>query len=128
MKLLLDTCTFLWVAGKPTMLSSCAREAIEDGNNELVLSQASAWEIQIKHQSGKLSLAGAPQSIVELGLRLHDITYQTIEDDFIWHLGKLPDHHRDPFDRLLIASALCGGMKMVTPDPQIHRYPVPVIW
>ncbi|HKK18601.1 MAG TPA: type II toxin-antitoxin system VapC family toxin [Opitutales bacterium] len=128
MKLLLDTCTFLWAAGKPGELSPSAREAIEDGNNELVLSQASAWEIQIKQQSGKLRLLGSPRAIVEEGLRLHGIAYQMIEDDFIWHLDKLPDHHRDPFDRLLIASALCGGMKIVSPDRQIHRYPVPVIW
>ena len=119
MKLLLDTCTFLWVAGKPAKLSPSAREVIEDGNNELVLSQTSAWEIQIKQQSGKLRLSGAPQTIIEEGLRLHGIAYQTVDDDFIWHLGKLPDHHRDPFDRLLIATALCCGMRMVTPDHQI---------
>jgi len=128
MKLLLDTCTFLWMVGREEQLSPSAREALEDGDNTLFLSQISSWEIQIKFQQGKLRLTDTPEKIIEEGLRLHGIHYETLADDTIWHLGKLPAHHKDPFDRLLIASALCQGMKMVTPDPEIAKYPVPIIW
>jgi len=128
MKLLLDTCTFLWMIGESESLSPRAQEALENGNNILVLSQASSWEIQIKVQTGKLKLSESPEAIIREGLKLHDVSYAALDDAAIWHLGKLPDLHRDPFDRILIASALCGGMKMVTPDREIHRYPVPVIW
>lgn len=128
MKLLLDTCTFLWLIGATRNLSPCARDLLEDSRNTLILHQASAWEIQIKYQKGKLELSEKPQFIVSEGLRLHQITYAKLNDDAIWHLSKLPDHHRDPFDRILIAAALCAGMKIVTPDPKISDYPVPAIW
>lgn len=128
MKLLLDTCTFLWLIGAPRNLSLCARDLLEDSRNTLILHQASAWEIQIKYQKGNLGLSEEPRSIVSEGLRLHQIAYAKLNDEAIWHLSKLPDHHKDPFDRILIATALCEGMKMVTPDPKIRDYPVPVIW
>ncbi len=128
MKLLLDTCTFLWLAALESKLSAKAREALEDGRNTLVLSQVSSWELQIKHQNGQLGLADTPANFVAEGLRLHDIQYAPLSDAAIWHLQKLPSHHKDPFDRMLIATALTGSMQIVTPDQQIHRYPLPVIW
>lgn len=128
MTLLLDTCCFLWMISDESRLSAPAREALEDGGNTVVLHQISRWEIQIKYQSGKLRLAETPDLIIAEALHLHDINYQTLRDDAIQHLAKLPDHHKDPFDRILIASALVDGMRMVTPDHNIHRYPVPVIW
>lgn len=128
MRLLLDTCTFLWMIGDADRLSEPAREALQDGENLIFLHQISAWEIQIKHHTGKLKLSGTPETITRDGLRLHDINYERLSDSAIHHLNKLPDHHRDPFDRILIASALVEGMKMVTPDQHIHRYPVPAIW
>ena len=128
MKLLLDTCTFLWMIAQEERLSPPAREALEDGGNTLVLSQISAWEIQIKHQTGKLKLSERPEILIRDGLKLHEVDYETLADEAIWHLAKLPEHHKDPFDRMLIASALTRGMKVVTPDHKIHAYPVPVIW
>ncbi len=128
MNLLLDTCTFLWMIGAPRNLSPLARDLLEDSGNTVFFHQASAWEVQIKFQKGKLKLSGKPQFIVSEGLRLHQIAYAKLNDEAIWHLSKLPDHHKNPFDRILIATALCEGMKMVTPDPKIHAYPVPVIW
>jgi PIN domain nuclease of toxin-antitoxin system len=109
-------------------LSDTARKALEDGSNELVLHQASSWEIQIKYQTGKLKLRDSPEELIAQGLERHKVEYARLEDIEIWHLQKLPAHHRDPFDRLLIASALCQGMRLVTPDPQIHKYPVPIVW
>ena len=128
MRLLLDTCSFLWMISQEEQLSPRAREVLQDGDNVLTLHQASVWEIQIKYQSGKLHLSEPPADIIKEALRLHAIDYQTLSDDAIHHLSKLPDLHRDPFDRILIASALVSGMQMVTPDRHIQDYPVPVIW
>lgn len=128
MNLLLDTCTFLWMIGSPDRLSQPARQALEDGSNQLSLSQASMWEIQIKYESGKLALTHTPRETVEMGMERHDVNYQRIANTAIWHLQKLPMLHRDPFDRIIVASALCEGMTLVTPDPAIHKYPAPVLW
>lgn len=128
MKLLLDTCSFLWMIDSVENLSPVAREKLEDRSNELVLHQASAWEIQLKHQTGKLYLKKDPAEMIREGLQKHEVAYQTLSDAEIWHLAKLPDHHRDSFDRILISAALCHGMKLVTPDSSIQSYPVPVIW
>lgn len=128
MRLLLDTCTFLWMIDEVENLSEKARENLEDGQNELMVHQASSWEIQIKYQTGKLDLRCPPEELLKEGLKRHRIGYARIQDEEIWQLQKLPTHHRDPFDRLLISSALCCGMRLVTPDPQIHKYPVPIVW
>ncbi len=109
-------------------LSEGAREALEDGGNTLWMHQASTWEIQIKHQTGKLQLAANPRTVIEEGVKRHGIHYNRISNPDIWHLEKLPNHHRDPFDRILVSHALLEGMKLVTPDPEIEKYPVAVLW
>jgi len=126
--LLLDTCTFLWMLDEVDHLSPLVRESLEDGTNNLVLHQASSWEIQIKFQLGKLALARSPEALVKAGLKTYGITYHPLSDAAIWHLQKLPLLHRDPFDRILIAHALCEGLKLVSPDPLIHPYPVAILW
>ena len=128
MRLLLDTCTFLWLIAGEHKLSPVARELLEAGDNTLFLHQASVWEIQLKHQKGQLSLSESPRTLIPEALQLHQIECASLDNEAIWHLEKLPEHHKDPFDRILIASALCGGMKIVTPDPAIGLYPVPVLW
>jgi PIN domain nuclease of toxin-antitoxin system len=128
MKLLLDTCTFLWMISTVDQLSPVARSALEDSKNRLSLHQISSLEIQIKYQLGKLKLADSPEKIVQEGLHLHGIHYQPLSDTEIWHLQHLPSHHRDPFDRILITSALITGWQIVTPDPQIKKYPVRTLW
>ena len=128
MKILLDTCTFLWMLDEVGHLSTTARKALEDGGNELAFHQASSWEIQIKYQLGKLPLAQSPESTIQWGLKTYQIEYHGLRDESIWHLQKLPDLHRDPFDRILIAHALCTGQKLATPDPRIHKYPVATLW
>ena len=128
MNLLLDTCTFLWVIDRVDQLSPGVRELLEDSTSALILHQASAWEIQIKYQTGKLGLRDRPEIIVREGLNRHGIAYHRMTDEAIWHLEKLPEHHRDPFDRLLISHALTEGLKLVTPDPRIHDYPVLCVW
>lgn len=128
MRLLLDTCAFLWLSDRTELLSALARAALEAAEHELHLHQASAWEVQLKYSLGKLPLKLPPREFVPLALARHGVTYDPFADECIWFLDRLPLLHRDPFDRLLIAHALLGGMTVVTPDPSIHLYPVPTLW
>ena len=128
MKLLLDTHAFIWWDDAPEKLSPTAFAACRDTRNTLHLSLASAWEMQIKAQLGKMRL---PLPLGELlrkhreenGLRLEAVTLPDI-----LALSTLPAHHRDPFDRILIAQAKRGGFRLVSCDPEIARYDVEVLW
>jgi len=128
MRLLLDTCAFLWLISEPDRLGMDSRAAIEDGSNEIVLHQVSALEIQLKYQTGKLELSESPERIVQEGVRLHDLRYQSLTNSEIWFLKKLPPIHRDPFDRLLISCALEHALTITTPDKVIADYPVRTLW
>ena len=128
MRLLLDTCTFLWVVGGAKELSSRAREALADPANEVFLSAASAWEIAIKHRLGKLPLPAAPDEFVPTQRTAHGIEPLAVEEESALHVAKLPDLHRDPFDRMIVAQALVGGLLVLTPDDPIRQYPVRTLW
>jgi len=128
MRLLLDTCTFLWIVGGAKELSSRARSAFADPANEVFLSAASAWEIAVKHRLGKLPLPAAPAEFVPAQRAAHGIEPLAVEEESALHIAKLPDLHRDPFDRMLVAQALVGGLVLVTPDDTIRRYPVRILW
>ena len=128
MRLLLDTCTFLWIVGGAKELSSRAREAFADPANEVFLSAASAWEIAVKHRLGKLPLPAALDEFVPAQRAAHGIEPLTVEEESALHVAKLPDLHCDPFDRMLVAQALVGGLVLVTPDDTIRRYPVRTLW
>ena len=126
--LLLDSCTFLWMVRSPNGLSEAARIALVDPAVPLYLSVVSQWELLVKSLAGRLPLPGDPASYVQQERRRHGITSLALEEDALRHLPKLPDHHRDPFDRMLIAQAIEHGLALVTPDPEIHRYPVRTLW
>lgn len=128
MNILLDTCTFLWMIDEVDKLGDRVRSALEDSSNRVIFHQASTWEIQIKYDLGKLPLGRDPREIVRDGLVAHGVEYQTLQDEEIWHLQKLPPIHGDPFDRILIAHALSNGLRFASPDPQIAKYPVQIIW
>ena len=128
MRLLLDTCALVWLATDPERLSTRASNALSAGENELFVHQLSTWEIQIKHALGKLRLSIPPSVFVPEAIERHGVAYVELKDADIFHVGKLPDLHRDPIDRLLVAHALLNGLTIVTPDPQIARYPAPVLW
>ncbi|MGI8603432.1 MAG: type II toxin-antitoxin system VapC family toxin [Verrucomicrobiales bacterium] len=128
MTVLLDTCTFIWLADEQHRLSGVAREVLADPGTTLRLHQASTLEIQIKNALGKLPLPHSPRIAIPQAIKRLGLDYARIEDEEIWHLGKLPHLHQDPFDRLLIAHAIFDGLAIVTPDPLIHQYPVRVIW
>ena len=128
MKLLLDTCTFLWMALGDRALSRPAREAFADPGNDVYLSATSSWEIALKHALGKLPLPGQPTVFVpEMRTRLH-VEALPLDERAALAIAQLPDLHHDPFDRMLICQAIMGGLTLVTPDPLIRQYAVPTLW
>lgn len=128
MNILLDTCAFLWIAGDAPELSREARDRFQDPDNEVYLSSASAWEIAIKHSLGKLPLPENPDRFVPARRKEHGVLMLAVEEEAALHLGRLPDLHRDPFDRILVCQAIVGGMAILTPDPLIRQYPVRTFW
>lgn len=131
MRLLLDTCTFLWFAERPANLSPRARRALQDPDAALYLSAASLWEILVKYMTGKHLSLHVPQApehyFVELRARL-DVAPLPVTEEAVVQLPKLPPLHQDPFDRLLICQAIAHGLTLVTPDDKITRYPVATLW
>ncbi|MBM4363520.1 MAG: type II toxin-antitoxin system VapC family toxin [Deltaproteobacteria bacterium] len=128
MKLLLDTCTFLWLVSGDPRLSDNARTLFSDPDNAVFLSAVSAWEIVVKHALGKLSLSDDPADFVPRERARHFIEPLPIDEAASLALPRLPNHHRDPFDRLLVCQALTLGLTLLTPDPEIRRYPAQVLW
>jgi PIN domain nuclease of toxin-antitoxin system len=127
MKLLIDTQVLLWSATDPDRIHPETRAAIEDGANELLASVVSAWEIAIKQSLGKLDLPKpAEQWLPEV---LRRTGFQVIEPSLgaALRVRSLPWHHRDPFDRLLIAQALHDGYAIVTHDEAFAAYGVPLL-
>lgn len=128
MKLLLDTCTFLWVGGRPEALSAQARALFQDPENEVFLSAASAWEIVTKHTIGRLPLPEPADRLIPRLRDRHGIDALPIDEESTLHLTRLPALHRDPFDRVLVCQAIVHGMTLLTPDPLIAQYPARVLW
>ena len=128
MKYLIDTHVFLWMASEPGNLSVTAKQIIQQANNELYVSICSLWEMQIKHQLGKLEL-DLPLS--ELWQKQRDISglqLLQVEEAHVWALGKLPHHHKDPFDRLLIAQAACENIAFMSSDDIMAQYDIETVW
>lgn len=128
MRLLLDTCTFLWLVGGAAQLSPRAREAFADPANEVFLSAVSAWEIAVKYRLGRLPLPTAPDEFVPAQRTAHGVEALAVDEESALNVAKLPDLHRDPFDRMLVAQALVGGLVLLTPDRPIRQYPVRTLW
>ena len=124
MRVLLDTHALLWALDGSDELSETARRTIVKLDNEVLVSSVSAWEIAIKRALGKLE---APRdlgaAIDEAGFVRRLIRFEDCEA-----LEALPNHHRDPFDRMLVAQALVEGIPVVTRDPWIRHYGVQTIW
>ena len=126
MRLLLDTCTFVWLVANPAEISKPAKLAI--GASPLFLSDVSIWEICIKWQAGKLDLPQPPRSWIADQCRIWEISRVALEQEHLFRATELPLHHRDPFDRLLVAQSLVEGLVLVTPDVAIKAYPVSILW
>lgn len=124
---LLDTQIWLWMQSDPDRLGPTVHELVATADHELYLSAASSWEIAIKFRLGKLSLPEPPHRYVPDRLRLSGTLPLAIEHDHVLRVATLPDHHRDPFDRLLIVQAQALAVPLVTADRQLEAYDVEII-
>jgi len=127
-KLLLDTCTFLWFQADAPQLSPTARAQILDPTNEVYLSAVSVWEIARKFAQGGLSLPSHPSTLIPAGRQASGIASLSLTEPDALAAEKLELFHKDPFDRMLIAQALMGGLVIVTSDGAFDPYPVRVLW
>ncbi|GAB4581377.1 MAG: type II toxin-antitoxin system VapC family toxin [Anaerolineales bacterium] len=128
MRALLDTHTFLWWNTNHPLLSSRVRAIIANGENELFLSAASAWEIAIKAGRGRLQLPESPDKYLSSRMVLHRIQPLPIQLSHALQVYHLPPHHPDPFDRLLIAQSQLESIPILTIDTQFGNYEVEVVW
>lgn len=128
MKLLLDTHAFLWLNGDVGRLSETVRALCATEGNEFYLSIASAWEMQIKAQLGKLALSVPIVQMVDRNGQINGIQLLPITLGDIGELENLPTHHKDPFDRIMIAQAIRGNLSIISVDHVFSDYPVAVIW
>ena len=128
MKVLLDTHAFLWWVNDDRRLSDRAREVIGDGATDLFLSAASGWEIAIKTRLGKLQLPSNLDQFIVEQLAMNSIESLPILLRHGLHVANLPQHHRDPFDRILIAQSQLDDLPIVTADHVFAQYDVQVIW
>jgi len=127
-KALLDTHVFLWWTLDAPRLPKRVRRFVQDPANALVFSVASAWELAIKAQLRKLTLPDRVEQFIQEQLDLNAILPLPVQLEHALQVAELPAHHRDPFDRLLIAQSLVERLPMITGDPFIARYQVETIW
>ena len=128
MKLLIDTCAFLWFQVDSPHLSPTARAQILEPANEVYLSTVSVWEIARKYAEGRLSLPSHPSTLIPAVRKDSGIASLSLTEMDALAAEKLQRFHKDPFDRMLIAQALMGGLAIVTSDSAFEPYPVRVIW
>lgn len=128
MRLLLDTHVIIWSAGNSEKLSQRVRNLLIDTNNFWLVSMASVWELQIKSQLGKLNLSSSLPNFIETQQRVNNLQILPIELTHIYALEALPSHHRDPFNRILIAQAIVQKMPLLSIDAVFDVYPVQRIW
>src|SRR5580698_4540761 len=127
MKAILDTHAFLWALAGDERMSRLARETYA-GPAGLFLSIASVWEILIKVQSGEVKLPRPAGPYVLKKLAENGIEMLPISIDHLLAIERLPMHHRDPFDRMLICQSLGENVPIITSDPMFRRYSVEIIW
>lgn len=128
MKILLDTHTFLWFIAGDAKLDVYARQLIEDPANDRYLSVASVWEITIKSSLGRLTVPTPPSTLIRDHVWSNAITLLPTTPEHFDTLYNLPYHHKDPFDRCLIAQAMQEGMLLLAKDPAFDAYNVQVTW
>jgi PIN domain nuclease of toxin-antitoxin system len=128
MKLLLDTQVFLWWNEANPRLSRRVRQLLSDPENSLYLSVASAWEIALKVQSGKLGLPAATAVYIPARLNHYEMEALPVTLEHVLAASALPAFHRDPFDRMLVAQGQVESLPIVTHDPQFRKYAVDTIW
>jgi PIN domain nuclease of toxin-antitoxin system len=124
-KLLIDTQLLLWAAGQPDRLSASARSQLTSRSNDLYFSAASIWEVSIKNSLGRDDFRADPR-VLRRGLIDNGYLELPITAQHAAQVDTLPSHHKDPFDRMLIAQAISEGFTLLTTDSQLTRYKGPV--
>lgn len=127
MKLLLDTCIFLWYISGDNRLSASLRNEIQNPENKVFLSSVSIWECIVKYQIGKLAFPESPAVYLPVQRIKHAISSLSLNENSVSHLVRLPPVHRDPFDRMLICQAIEHQLKIATVDKIMYSYPVELI-
>ena len=127
MRLLLDTHAFLWYITNNPKLPRYAYDAIRDKSNDAFLSVVSVWEALVKHKLGKLPLPAPADEYIDSRRVAHRIADLTLDVGAVAYLLSLPEHHGDPFDRMLICQALQHDLTIVTVDDVFRHYPAPVL-
>ena len=125
---MLDTCTFIWLCSSPGKLSATAAEIIDAPQSRLLLSEVSVLEIALKWSAGKLHLPDPPRRWIESQAAAWSLDCCALGREDMYRAAELPQHHRDPFDRLLVAAALRANAVVLTPDAAVRRYPVSCRW
>ena len=128
MKVLLDTHAFLWSITGDDRLSETAEKTFLNPENNLYFSAASFWEICIKLSLGKLSLKSGRLKTIQEEMRINAVQWLPVEMQHCVELTKLPFHHRDPFDRMLIAQALAEDLQLLSRDGRLSAYEIELIW
>lgn len=128
MNYVLDTHTFLWIVAEDSRLSRKAKRLFLDKSNTIFLSAASVWEMAIKISLGKLALDEPLETFVRNHAEGNDIKILEITPQHIYPIEDLPFHHRDPFDRLIIAQCMTEALSVISSDPAFDGYPVSRIW
>jgi PIN domain nuclease of toxin-antitoxin system len=127
-RVLVDTCTFLWYADNNDRLSNRARTCIEDLGNALYLSVASVWEIAVKSGSGRLALPEPVDTFVPTRRALANVLSLPLQEEAAFVAASLPLLHKDPFDRILICQSIIHGLTILSPDPLLAQYGVRMLW
>jgi PIN domain nuclease of toxin-antitoxin system len=128
MILLLDTHALYWWDQEPSKLSVAAKSALSDPGNTVFISVVNISEIVLKTELRKMSLQDPIDVLVQKQCQLNGFRLLSIEPRHVYALRGLPYHHKDPFDRILLAQAIADGLILVSTDPLFAGYPVPLLW
>ena len=128
MNLLLDSCTLIWLASEPARLSQAATATINSPEAILHVSHASLWGIALKHGAGKLTLPTAPRHWWTEQVGKWGLVELPLTAEVLLRGSELPAHHKDPFDRILLAQSLMHDLAVVSPDEALPPYGVRVVW
>jgi PIN domain nuclease of toxin-antitoxin system len=128
MRVLLDTCTFLWIVGGGREIPARAAAAYRSPDAVVYLSVVSAWEIAVKYASGRMPLPEPPERLIPDERERLGIVTLPVDEESALHVTRLPSLHRDPFDRMLVSQAIVHGLTILTPDPLIAQYPARTMW
>ena len=127
MRILLDTCEFLWLVSGDVKLSAKVIAAIRDPQNQVFLSVVSFWEVSVKYSLGKLPLPQPPARFLPQQREAHRLDPLALDEAAVARLEGLPTLHRDPFDRMLVCQAQAHALTLASSDPLIRQYPVPLL-